>query len=275
METQVAAQYASSTLVFRIEAGLTAMGLSEGPLDRQELAAIDEFHIGGRDATKLLCANLPPLSGLEILDIGCGIGGPARFFAANFGCMVTGIDLTKDYVDAGNKLCARTGLADKVTLIEASATNMPLSAESFDIAYMMHVGMNIEDKNALMSEAFRTLRPGGSLAIYDVMKIGTGQTVYPLPWADDAVTDAACAPKLYREALSNAGFILTSECDRSQLALNVFKRMAAANNKRQKPSPLGLHILMGPSTPQKVANIATQIERNEFAPIEMIAKKPQ
>ncbi len=95
----------------------------------------------------------------HLLDIGCGIGGPARFFAERFGCRVTGIDLTADFVDAAKALTARVGLTERVAYRQASALTLPFADDSFDLATLLHVGMNIADKAALMTEVRRVLRP--------------------------------------------------------------------------------------------------------------------
>lgn len=235
---------------------------------------MDEFHIGGRQATNLLLASMPPIQGGQVLDIGCGIGGPARFFATQLDCNVTGIDLTADYVDAGNMMSEWVGLSDRVSLQHGNATKMPFADAQFDAAYMMHVGMNIKDKDSLFENAFRVLRPGGCFAIYDVMRVGDAAISYPLPWAETSNMDAVSAPQTYRNALRKAGFTIDSKIDRSEMAITFFEKMATAAKKSTGLPPIGLHILMGPTTPQKIGNIARHIRDGLLAPIEIMAKKP-
>lgn len=274
MEKEIAAFYATKTLIKQIESGLAKMGLSSKTVSQEDLSPIDEFHIGGRQATKQFFSQIPHLHVGQVLDIGCGVGGPARFISTLLDCDVMGLDLSSDYIKAGNILSKWVGLSERVHLQQGSATNMPFAPERFDAAYMMHVGMNIADKETLMENAFRVLRPGGYFAIYDVMKVGDATTTYPLPWAEAEQMDASTTPELYRKALIKAGFTLERETDRSEMAISFFDKVADADNRAKTLPPIGLNLLMGPSASQKVGNVARQIRNGLFAPIEMIAKKP-
>src|SRR5262249_10542157 len=143
---------------------------------------VDEFHIGGRKASADFLDQLSFNDQTKVLDVGCGLGGPARFVAHRYGSQVTGIDLTPEYVETRNRLCKWVGLAERISLHQGSALAMPFMEASFDGAYMMHVGMNIEDKETLASEVARVLRPGSVFGIYDVMRTGFGELAFPVPW---------------------------------------------------------------------------------------------
>ena len=178
-ENDIEDHYSHSSLLASIKKGLEKQGKSATNITLDDIAPIDEFHIGGRQASIDFFEQLNFDSSMNVLDLGCGLGGPARFVAQQFGCSVTGIDLTADYIDAGNQLSEWTGLESKVKLTQGSALDLPFQAGSFDVIYMMHVGMNIREKERLAKEAFRVLKPRGVFGIYDVMRIGKRRYIVP------------------------------------------------------------------------------------------------
>ena len=152
--------YASEGIAARILAALRAAGGSEaGPITPDALAPLDHFHGRGLKATKEMVALLEPLSGERILDIGGGIGGPARWTATHFGCHVTSLDLTPEFCRAAEELNAATGLSDRVRVVEGSATDLPFEDDGFDRAYSENVAMNIDDKRRFYAEALRGASP--------------------------------------------------------------------------------------------------------------------
>jgi len=269
----VARHYSYDGLLAAIEAGLAKSGKTPDNVGIDDLAAVDEFHIGGRQASDEFLGQLPLAAGDTVLDVGCGLGGPARFAAQRFGVQVTGIDLTADYVETGTALCGWVGLADKVTLKQASALDLPFEASTFDAAYMIHVGMNIFDKVRLFDEVARVLKPGGHFGVYDVMQVGPGDLEFPVPWADTAATSASDSPETYRAALAEAGFTVTAERNRRDFALDFFARVQAKMAAAGGSPPLGVHTLMGESRSEKVANMVSNISVGRIAPVEMIAQK--
>jgi ubiquinone/menaquinone biosynthesis C-methylase UbiE len=269
--SQVANHYARSSLVAAIRDGLAAMGKSESTVTAEDLSPVDEFHIGGRAATVELAGQLALAAGDRVLDIGCGLGGPARQIAAQYGCQVTGIDLTRDYVEAGNVLSVWLHLKERVSLQQGDALALPFVDGWFTAAYMLHVGMNIADKSALFSQVARVLRAGGRFAIYDVMRIEAGELPYPLPWASAADTNAIAAPEHYRNALYAAGFAILSERQRRDVALDYFARQRAQAATGR--AALGLQILMGARRPEMVRNMIESISAGLIAPVEIIAQR--
>jgi SAM-dependent methyltransferase len=235
----------------------------------EALKAVDEFHIGGAEATAALLDRLDVRPETEVLDIGSGIGGPARNIAARAGCRVTGVDLTPAFVEAARALSEMCGMADRVQFEVGSATELPLPDRSFDVALLLHVGMNISDKKALFREARRVLRHGGTFAVYDVMQAGDGRLAYPVPWAETEELSALTPPDVYRNAAEQAGFVLISEENRSGIALEFFARVQA-QAAGAAPSPLGLHTLMGPTVKDKLANMIAAIHAGTIAPVQMI-----
>lgn len=277
-EPAVADHYTHGALIDALRRAVEATGLSPDTLTAADLAPADEFHIGGRQATLAFIDRLGFGPGDHLLDIGCGIGGPARCFADTVGCRVTGIDLTPDYVEAAATLSGWVGLGDRLDFRQGSALALPFEDAAFDGAYMLHVGMNIADKAALFAEVARAVKPGGTFGLFDIMRTGDGALAYPVPWARDAATSFVETPARYRVALEGAGFEIVAERDRRAFALSVFAALKANAAKAAKgtkagPPPLGLHIVMGADAPAKVANMIANVEAGRMAPVEIVARR--
>lgn len=269
---RVERHYESEGIAERILAALRAEIGPDAPITPEALAPLDHFHGRGVLATRELVAFLDPRPGEEVLDIGCGIGGPARFFAQTFGCRVTGIDLTPDFVRAAESLTRRVGLDDRISYRQATALALPFPPPIFDGAYMMHVGMNVPDKARLFREVRRVIKPGGVFAIYDVMRTGDGALVFPLPCAAGADTSFIARPDEYRRALQEAGFEIHKERNRHDYAVAFFRQAQARVAESGGPPPLRPHLLMGPDAPQVIANVVRNLEEGLIAPIEIIGR---
>ena len=267
----VAEHYAATGLLAAIESGLARAGLSPETVTVDDLGPVEEFHVGGRPATERLLSPLGFEPGRRLLDVGAGLGGTARFVAARFGAHVTGVDLTEEFVTAGRVLSEWIGLADLVDLHHASALSMPFEEDSFDGAYQLHVGMNIEDKAALFAEVARVLRPGAPFAVYDVMRVGPGEVAYPVPWASTASTSFLAGPDDYVDALTAAGFTIADPVDRREAGLEFFAAMRARAAQAGGPPPLGLHLVMGEDAATKLADLVDALERGVLAPVELVA----
>ena len=151
----------------------------------ESLGPADQIHGGGLAATVKHASLIPFGPDTRVLDIGCGIGGPARYFAATFGCRVTGIDLTADYIDAARLLTGKMGLQDRIDFECADATKLPFEDDAFDVVWSQNVTMNIEDRAALFAGVHRVLRPGGIFTLTELALGPNGAPAYPLPWARD------------------------------------------------------------------------------------------
>ncbi len=268
LEQSVAQHYAHRSLERAILDALAASGKDLDHLSPADLAPVDEFHIGGRQATADFAAELDIEPGLRLLDIGSGLGGASRYFAQERGCRVTGVDLTEEYVRTAEALAKRVGLANQVSYQRGSALALPFASQSFDAAYMLHVGMNIQDKAKLFAEVRRVLKSGGVFGIYDVMREREGDLSFPVPWASTPDTSFVDSPAAYRRLLESAGFAVEKHRARREFAVEFFRQMRAGDG----PPPLGLHILMGASAPQKIANITDNLERGLIAPTVMISR---
>lgn len=271
-EARVARHYTHGGLEKAVREGLGKMQqMSEAaPVDL--LAGVDEFHIGGRAATGMVAERLGAGAGDRILDIGCGLGGTARFLAGKTGARVSGIDLTPEYVETGNALNRSLDLATRIDLTVASALDLPFDAATFDRAVMLHVGMNIADKASLFSEIARVLRPGGVMVVYDVMRYGAEPVTYPVPWAGDESLSFLAPPEDYRAALTAAGLEVTGEEGMRDFAIEFFQ-MLKARMAQSGPPPLGLHVLMGASAGEKIGNMIDNIMRGAIVPVLMVAQR--
>lgn len=271
LEQAVARHYATADVTKPILDGLKSAGVDIDGLKLEDLAPVDEFHIGGRAASEYVLAKLALAPEHHVLDIGCGIGGTARFMAKSYGCRVTGIDLTPEFIETARSLSERTGLADRVAFEVASALDLPFDDAAFDAAITFHVAMNIRDRPKLYAEAARVLKPGTQFCIYDVMRGKTGALRFPTPWAETAETSHLTSPEEMQDLLAEAGFTVDEVEDRSEAGIAFFRqRLAAATGG---PPPIGLHLLMGPTAREKFSNLLQSLEAGAVAPVVMIARR--
>ena len=254
--------YGQPGLGTTILAALERAGKDSERLTRDDLAPFEEFHIGGRPATRELAAVAGLREGMAVLDVGSGVGGPARTLAAEFGCQVTGLDLTEEYCRAAEMLTARVGLGDKVTFRHGDALEMPFDDETFDQVWMQHTSMNIEDKGRLFGEIHRVLRSGGRLALYEIFAGSVARPHFPVPWADDPAISFLLPPEEARRLLGGAGFQELEWNDLTQRSTDLFRQLRAAAGQGEPP-PLGLHLIIDDFA-EKAANLLRNLEEDRI-----------
>ncbi|MEO8040738.1 MAG: class I SAM-dependent methyltransferase [Betaproteobacteria bacterium] len=250
----VNAQYGPTGICARIMAGLLAAGKDLDRLTRDDLASFDEFHAGGRDSTREL-ARLAALSpGSKVLDVGCGIGGPARTLAAEFGCRVTGIDLTEGFCHAARMLSARLDMSGQVSFQCASALALPFASAAFDVVWSQNVLMNIADKRRFLREVTRVLRPGG-LFVLETIVAGTVPDIhFPVFWADSPALSFLVAEQEAKSLLSDAGLRERTWDDTTARSI-ALQRKRQEINVRHGPPTLGLNVIVPGDFLAKVANV--------------------
>jgi SAM-dependent methyltransferase len=268
----VQAHYARSGLGDLILAALEKAGKDLNRLTPEDLAPIDEFHIRGRAATLELAQAAKVDSTKRVLDVGSGVGGTSRCLAREFGCRVTGIDLTQEYCSAAAMLSDRIGLAGLVDYRQGDATSLPFPDASFDIVWTAHAAMNIPDKPRLYGEMHRVLKPGGTLAIYDVLAGPSGPVLFPVPWARTPEASFLATPDELRSLLEDAGFEIEAWLDTTDAARAWFVALAEKIRKEGVP-PLGFHVLLGSEFPTMAQNQRRNLEEARIVLAQVVARR--
>lgn len=208
-----------------------------------------------------------------MLDLGSGLGGPARTLAELTGCTVTGVDLTPAFCEAATALSQWTGLSDRTRFQVGDATATGLPDAAVDAALTVHVAMNISDKPALYAEAFRVLRPGGRFVVYDVLQGEGGDVRYPVPWANDSSTSFLATPQEMRGLLTAAGFEIISEVDSSNESLAWFEQVRA-RIQRDGPPPVSFAAFLGERPGQMAANQVANLAERRIRTVMFTCSRP-
>jgi SAM-dependent methyltransferase len=269
----VARHYGSAGIAERVLAAWRAANGPDGRPTPESLAPFDHFHGRGVIATQEIAAQLALQPGERVLDIGSGIGGPARWFAAKFAVAVTGVDLTPEFCATAEALNAATGLADRVTIIPGSALALPVPDNTFDAAYSQNVIMNIADKRLFYREAFRTLRPGGRLALSNLCAGPAGEPYFPVPWATTRDTSFLATPEAMRADLLAAGFAIADFRDITEATREAQRRTRERIDKGEVPR-IAVDIIMGERAREMQWNSIRSIEEGRGLAIEALVRKP-
>ena len=265
--------YASEGITGRVLTALRNANGPDVPITPETLAPIDHFHWKGVIATEELVAELQPKASDNLVDIGCGIGGPARWIAAKYGCRVTGVDLTVEFCAAARELNRLTGLADRVEILHGDALSLPSPDNRFDRAYSRAALMNISDKRRVFREAFRVLRPGGSLALSLAGAGSAGEPRYPLPWATTTATSFLATLDEIRGDLLAAGFQVVFVRDTSAALAEALPPVLNQTETEGLP-PLGEHIVTGENAKEWRINWMRSMAEQRLSMIEVLARKP-
>ena len=268
----VSAHYSRTDLLDRLNAALREDGADPDHPDMEALAPYDHFHGRGLEATQEMAELVSAGASDHVLDIGSGIGGPARYVASRFGCRVTGIDLMPEFCDIARHLTRLLDLEDRVDFQVGDALAMPFADASFDGAYSMNVSMNIADKAAFYREIRRVLEAGAWLALSEIAKGPGGDVDYPTPWARSARTSFLSTPEETRQGLLDAGFDVLRLHSSLEEALAFGERSRAAVERGEKPPHRAVMLIHGEIAPDAVRNTARGLKDGRIVPIEVLAR---
>jgi len=258
-EDSVAAHYGRTNVMDQLLGMVRAAGKDPLKFSAADLQGADQLHLGGPAATSRIAGQAGIGTGSQVLDIGSGLGGVARHLAGEFGATVHGVDVTAEFVAAAQTLTERMGLSNSVTFSHGNGTALPVDDDSFDVALLIHVGMNIRDKDKVFAEAARALRPGGLMVVYDVMLMGGDTETYPLPWADTDETSFLQPPLAYSDALEQSGFDVDHEVKRLPEAIAFLERALDSGG------PVGVNRLA-------MGNLLAACLDGTLAPVEIYAR---
>jgi SAM-dependent methyltransferase len=271
---EIAEHYHRAGLLNIILDGLYASGKKLDALQPADLAPVDQFHIGGRDATIELAQRAGISTHTSVVDVGGGIGGAARTLVAEYGCHVTVVDISETFCRTGTALTERLGMSDRVAFLHGDALDLPFDDGTFDLVWSQHSTMNILDKPALYTELYRVLRPGGRYAFHEILAGPVQPIHFPVPWAADPSINALATAEDTRAHLAAAGFREVSWTDVSAASLAFFEARVAAM-QADGPPPLGLHLLVGPIFGEMAANLVRNLRENRNQVAQGVVERPR
>ncbi|NNE22718.1 MAG: class I SAM-dependent methyltransferase [Rhizobiales bacterium] len=272
-EPAITGHYTSGDLLARLNAALTDDGADPDHPTLEALAPYDQFHGRGLAATEELAGMLSISASDHILDVGSGIGGPARYFADRFGCRVTGIDLTAEFCEVARHLTGLTGLDDRISYEVGNALDMPFADGAFDGAYSMNVSMNIEDKTGLYLEIHRVLKSDAWLALSELAQGPGGEVEYPTPWSLTADASFLATPDETRERLEAAGFLVECLDDATEATLASGAQARAIVEAGGKPPHRAVGLIHGDLAPGMMKTMSRAVADGQLVPIEVICRK--
>jgi SAM-dependent methyltransferase len=271
--SSIATHWAAGDVYAIIVDALQKAGKDLGNLKVDDLSAVDHFHARGLPATIELADALAIRPQDHLVDIGCGIGGPARYLAQRFGCRISGVDITPPYVEAGNKLTALVRMQQQVRIELGDGQRLPYADAQFDGGYAQHVTMNVPDRAKFYDEAFRVLKPGAFFALTEHGLGPNGSPYHPVPWSSDGSGEYLVTPEATRALLRAAGFTAIEMKDTGPKYLAGYRKAIEREQQGQMPI-LGVHLLLGELAAEKTRNAARNIDEGRTHPIQVICRRP-
>ena len=271
--SNIVAHYATSGLLARLESALRSDGIDPAHPTIEALAPYDQFHGRGLEATEDIAALVAVRPTDHLLDVGSGLGGPARWLSTRFGCRITGIDLTPEFCAIAEHLTRLVGLDARVRFQVGDALSMPFADGMFAGAYSMFVAMNIEDKPQLYREIHRVLEPGGWLVLSQIVRGEPGAVMYPTPWAATEAESFLSTVEETRNGLLRAGFEVEQVKNDLRRALEFGARSRAMVERGEKPPYRANALIHGDMAGAMLANVARGYQDGSLVPIEVLARK--
>ncbi len=246
--------YHQPQLLESILARLKEEGIELSSLTRDQLSGLDEFHLQGAKVSLELAEKANIYPGEKLLDVGCGIGGPARMLADEFGCEAYGVDLTEEYIRTARALSELVGLKEKTNFQVADACSLPFEDASFDIVWTQHAQMNIEDKTGFYHEIKRVLKPGGLFVYYDIFTTEGSDIIFPVPWAEHPENSFLMRHETVGEHFPSPQYRIRYLEDHTQNAFTALSKILEKIAAGKGPK-LGLNMLMRGTTYEKLGNL--------------------
>jgi SAM-dependent methyltransferase len=254
MDTPVEQHYSRNRLFETIISLLEKSGISKNSITPADLSMMDEFHVRGAEVTKQLAAKANLEKNMKVLDVGSGIGGPARFMADEYGCLTTGIDITSEYIRTAILLSELTGLGDRTRFVQGDALSLPFEDSSFDIVWTQHVQMNIEEKERFYSEIYRVLKPGGKFIYYDIFSLNNQPLHFPLPWAETSELNHLITTDDLHQLHRSTGFEIIETMDQTGPGIDFLSTVLQKSAVNGFPAA-SIRVLMGDSVEEKLSNL--------------------
>ena len=272
-QSKIVEHYGTGALLARLESALRADGADPAHPTIEELAPYDQFHGRGLEATEEMAALVAVRQSDHLLDVGSGLGGPARWLSTRFGCRITGIDLTPEFCAIAEHLTRLVGLDARVRFQLGNALALPFDDGTFEGAYSMFVSMNISNKPKLYGEIFRVLRSGGWLVLSEIARGNDGDVPYPTPWASTAAESFLSTADDTQNALRGAGFEVELVRNDLQRTLNYGDRVRAMLGRGEKPPYRANALIHGDTASVMLSNVARGYQEGSLVPIEIVARK--
>ena len=259
-------------LYSRINQAMSDSGLNNKKLEIEDLFPIDQYHARGIGATKDLGKRMPITKNQKILDVGCGLGGPARYYAKEFKCHITGVDITPSFIEIGNEFNRLTSMSTMVDLYVGNGEKLEFEDEVFDGAYSQHVTMNISDRMKFFSEIYRVLKKGSFFAFTEHGLGPEGDPIFPLPWADNQEMSFLLPLENTNAILKEIGFINIKLIETGDKYIEGYEKLIQKQPKSEKPT-LGIHVIGGSSMHERSINSMRSIKENRTLPFEIVCEK--
>lgn len=270
---QLSQRYADEHLADRLREALQAEDLNPDQLTLDDIAAIDQLHVGGRRSSRQLADLAGFLPGQQVLDLGCGTGGSSRLLVAEYGVQVVGVDITPPFVDVARWLTQATGLTPRCHYLCADAQQLPLEAESFDAVWSQHTLMNLPNLEQGLREIHRVLKPDGRLLLHEVLQGDNPEPLqFPVPWADDASTSHLQTPAQLEEQLRAAGFAPLFQQEVTEEALN-WRKKHTEKEARGQTGILTPQLIFGPRFLKMGKNLMENLQLGKVRLMESVWKK--
>ena len=265
--------YGLSGILDRVTAFLLERRIDPERPSYQDFFPFDQLHGRGIEATREHIERAGINSTMQVMDLGCGVGGCSRVIAATCGCRVTGIDVTPQFIEVARELTRRCGMADRIEFRQGDALDLPFAEGTFDHVWCHNVTMNIQDKSKLASEVARVLKRGGRFSCSEVGQGPGGAPIFPLPWATEASASFLVTPALMRQTLEEGGLRIREEIDLSDAGIASLREMRA-RVERGDPPLNAIHVIMGDDIGERIKNFSRCAIEKRLVEHFILAEKP-